>query len=141
MIAPQLNSAVVEHIKDYGYIGLEIMPNLGYSDTTTPFIIYTEGDIMPSRERPFIKFSNVNYYIYSNSVEQVADLAYHIERFLAVERDPSSVNAKITMLNPKYRILGLSLVGGGTTAPLERSGFTSKSLIFQVMYVYANQTE
>lgn len=140
MIAPQLNSAIQQHLIEKGeYYGLDIMPFQGYADTNPPFILWDEVNIPTNA--PFLKQSLVMYHIYDNKVATLEDIEYHISRFLDYEFNAAVVNSKITMANPSYRITAITHTGGGMHAPLQRDGFAAKSLVYDVHYVYANQSE
>lgn len=141
MIAPQLNSAVLAHLRSKGFTSTEIMPLLGYSDTRPPFILWSEYDAPLPRDSVMIKTSTVVYYIYDTKVKTLGQIAYHIERYLSPEFNAQAINADITMADANYRILSITPSGGGMFPPLEREGFASKSVIFEVRYTYANQSE
>ena len=141
MIGPQLNSAVLNHLISQGFESIEIMPMLGYEDTSPPFILWTEFDISTGYENPIIQESTVMYHIYDTSVKTALDIEYHMKRFLTPEHNVANLNSLITIPNLQYRIICSSLLGGGLYPPLEREGFISKALMISVCYVYANQTE
>ena len=133
MIALTIHPILKESLVQAGYIDIEIFPINGYGDTSSPFITWIEFPSTRNNEQYWLRQSSLTYYVYDNDLSRGKDISKHIDSFLNIGDDVSSIKDEI--VSSDYRLCWSRLVGGGMFPALERDGYTSITRTFEVGYI------
>ena len=132
MVSPliyDINTYVKENLPA-PYTDIEIVPLLGYSDTTPPYIAYQWLPSKLEQDRYYMLRDIIVYNIYDNNVDRMETLTEELKTLInQMDEIQGSVSSS------GNRVLWSEWRGGTEMPPLERDGWYKTIFEFWIGYV------
>jgi hypothetical protein len=107
-----------------------LYPAVGYEDTNPPFMLYSFFPGIKEKELYFVRVDHLQYIIFDTDSDRCYNMA---QRVVDLLNKGDSIAG--TIPSTIGRVLWMFLIRGRQDNPLQREGFYSYELLFEVGYV------